>query len=189
LLAITTKYTTSEPHYIEIGHYEPSVLSENIILKIKDVLFRAFDLLGLENGAFHSEIIIDDKDEVFIIEIGARMGGDCIGSDLVYISTGYDYMKMVIDVACGNDVECNRGKNGKNEYAIIRFIMSEEDDIMLRAFEIQHPEWLYRKYHEVSTVGGKICSSVDRFGYYIFSMKSKSDFDVAREYLFAKSVR
>mgnify|MGYP006923465691 CR=1 FL=1 len=30
------------------------------------------------------------------------MGGDCIGSDLVQISTGYDFLKMVIDVALGN---------------------------------------------------------------------------------------
>lgn len=29
------------------------------------------------------------------------MGGDCIGSDLVQYSTGYDFVKMVIQVACG----------------------------------------------------------------------------------------
>ena len=35
------------------------------------------------------------------MEIGARMGGDFIGSDLVYLSTGYDFLKGVIDVALG----------------------------------------------------------------------------------------
>lgn len=29
------------------------------------------------------------------------MGGDCIGSDLVRYSTGYDFVRMVIQVACG----------------------------------------------------------------------------------------
>lgn len=29
------------------------------------------------------------------------MGGDCIGSDLVQISTGYDFVNMAIDIACG----------------------------------------------------------------------------------------
>ena len=33
------------------------------------------------------------------MEIGARMGGDFIGSDLVWLSTGYDYLKGVIDVS------------------------------------------------------------------------------------------
>jgi hypothetical protein len=38
---------------------------------------------------------------VFIIEVGARMGGDFIGSDLVYLSTGYDFLKGVIQVCLG----------------------------------------------------------------------------------------
>ena len=33
------------------------------------------------------------------------MGGDCIGSDLVYLSTGYDFVKMVIQTATGQPVE------------------------------------------------------------------------------------
>ena len=35
------------------------------------------------------------------MEIGGRMGGDFIGSDLVRLSTGYDFVKGVIDVALG----------------------------------------------------------------------------------------
>lgn len=31
------------------------------------------------------------------------MGGDCIGSDLVRYSTGYDFVKMVVQVACGEE--------------------------------------------------------------------------------------
>lgn len=37
------------------------------------------------------EFKITPNGDVKIIEIGARMGGDCIGSDLVQISTGYDF--------------------------------------------------------------------------------------------------
>lgn len=32
------------------------------------------------------------------------MGGDCIGSDLVWYSTGIDYVKAVIQVACGKNL-------------------------------------------------------------------------------------
>ena len=39
--------------------------------------------------------------ELYIIEIGARMGGDNITSDLVRLSTGYDMVKGCIDLACG----------------------------------------------------------------------------------------
>ena len=53
----------------------------------------------MENGAGHSELRIDRDGNVRIIEIGSRMGGDCIGSDLVPLSSGQDFVGMVIDVA------------------------------------------------------------------------------------------
>ena len=34
------------------------------------------------------------------------MGGDCIGSDLVQLSTGVDFVKAVIDVALGKNRIC-----------------------------------------------------------------------------------
>lgn len=60
------------------------------------------DSLEIKNGASHAEIKVKDDGTINIIEIGARMGGDCIGSELVRYSTGYDFVKMVIQVACGN---------------------------------------------------------------------------------------
>lgn len=42
------------------------------------------------------------KNEVYAIEVGARMGGDFIGSNLVQLSTGYDFLKGVIDVSLGD---------------------------------------------------------------------------------------
>ena len=62
-------------------------------------LGKIFDALNIQNSASHSEFKITPNGEVRIIEIGARMGGACIGSDLVQISTGRDFIKMVIDVA------------------------------------------------------------------------------------------
>ena len=102
LLAITKKYTTGNPHYIEVGHLEPAPLSPETEEKVKETVFAALSALGVENGAGHSELRIDRSGNVRIIEIGSRMGGDCIGSDLVPLSTGQDFVGMVIDVAAGN---------------------------------------------------------------------------------------
>ena len=102
-LAVTKKYTTGSPHFIETGHVEPSGLSEDMLKKIEPVMFRALDALKVTDGASHGEFKITPEGKIRIIEIGSRMGGDCIGSDLVYLSTGYDFMGMLIDVACGNE--------------------------------------------------------------------------------------
>ena len=82
-LAITKKYTTGHPHFIEIGHMEPSGLNEAMEEKVKAQIFQALDALEVSYGASHSEFKVDKEGNVSIIEIGSRMGGDCIGSDLV----------------------------------------------------------------------------------------------------------
>lgn len=101
LLTITRKETTGAPHFIETGHVQPAGLSSSVIEKIKKEVFLGLDSLKIENGASHTEFKITPNGDIKIIEIGARMGGDCIGSDLVQISTGYDFLKMVIDVSIG----------------------------------------------------------------------------------------
>jgi biotin carboxylase len=105
------------------------------------MVFQALNALHVENSAGHSEFRVDDDGNVRIIEIGARMGGDCIGSDLVYLSTGQDYIKMVIDVACGRSPEVTRsaGKSAK-----ISFIFDENDLNAFYALQKNFPESIYR---------------------------------------------
>ena len=43
--------------------------------------------------------MITEQDEIFIVEVSARMAGDQIGSYLVPLSTGYDFMEGVIEIA------------------------------------------------------------------------------------------
>ena len=95
-LTVTRKSTTGAPHYIETGHIEPAGLASEMVLQIQEMLRKALDALGVTDSATHSEFKITPDKQVRIIEIGARMGGDCIGSHLVELSTGYDYLKMVI---------------------------------------------------------------------------------------------
>lgn len=102
ILQITDKVTTGAPFFVELEHHQPSSLSDEIQLKIRKIVLHALDALHIQYGASHSELKIDENGEIRVIEIGARMGGDFIGSDLVRLSTGYDFLKGVIEVALGS---------------------------------------------------------------------------------------
>ncbi len=101
ILAMTLKYTTGAPHFIETGHLQPAPVDSDTYEKVKKVVVHALDSLGITDSASHSEIKIDENGNIKIIEIGGRMGGDCIGSDLVKYSTGIDFVRATIQVACG----------------------------------------------------------------------------------------
>lgn len=168
LLAITKKETTGAPHFIETGHIQPAGLDEETNRKIEKEIYKALNSLKIENGASHSEFKINSKGEVRIIEIGARMGGDCIGSDLVQISTGYDFLKMVIDVALGKEPQIV--KTTKPKKAVINFIFTEEDLEKLQKVKQEHPEQIYYISPIDEINSHKIIDSSTRFGYYILAI-------------------
>ena len=126
---------------------------------------KALTALHIENSAGHSEFKVDKNGNINIIEIGARMGGDCIGSDLVYLSTGNDFMKMVMDVATGNKpnvLDCP-----KNNNVTIKFIFTESDIDEMNKLKEKYPESIYRISDlEIENLGNTVDSS-SRVGYYI----------------------
>jgi len=164
-LAFTKKFTTGAPNFIETGHIQPSDISEEIKESVIAQIFKALDALEIKNSASHTEFKLNENGNVCIIEIGARMGGDCIGSDLVRLSTGYDFVKMVINVSCGEQIDMVRLEH--YESAQICFIFNNDDITELEKIKENKPEKIYR----ISDINlkqlGKATDSSTRAGYYI----------------------
>lgn len=125
ILTITQKFTTGAPHFIETGHREPAPVSAEMFERVKQVVVHALDTLDIRNSASHSEIKISADGSIHLIEIGGRMGGDCIGSDLVRYSTGIDYVRAVIQVACG--IEPDLTPTCEPMPVEVRFLFTQED--------------------------------------------------------------
>ena len=171
-LALTKKYTTGDPNYIETGHIEPASVDSRMLDKVKKTVYHALDSLGIENGASHSELKIDGDGNIRFIEIGARMGGDFIGSTLVHISTGIDFVKNVIKVSLGEELDLtpDRGK----KIAAIRFIFSKEDKSVFSRLKAEHPELIYESDVK-DEILGNVTDSSTRFGYFIMQADSADD--------------
>ena len=163
-LAMTKKYTTGAPHFIETAHLEPAPISNEKLEEVKNVVIHALNSLEIQNGASHSELKISKDGRIAIIEIGGRMGGDCIGSNLVELSTGIDFVKAVIQVALG---ECpDLTPRDATTQAAIRFVFSEEDILVLEKIKNDHPECIVEvELQEITE--GKVTDSSTRFGYYL----------------------
>ncbi len=100
-LCITDKETSGPPHFVELAHHQPSALPKSTRRLIERETSKSLTSLGVDYGASHAEFIVSEN-RVYITEIGARMGGDFIGSDLVNLSTGYDFLSAVISIALGH---------------------------------------------------------------------------------------
>ena len=98
-LQVTDKVTSGPPHFVEMQHHQPADISFELKERIKQMVEEALTALKIENSASHTEIKLNSKGQLYIIETGARMGGDYITSDLVRLSTGYDFVEGAIKLA------------------------------------------------------------------------------------------
>lgn len=102
ILQITDKITTEAPHFVEMGHTQPSRLPDTTQEAIRQVATAACLAIGIDKGPAHVEMKVTKRGPV-MIELGARMGGDNITTHLVPLSTGIDMVGSTIKVALGED--------------------------------------------------------------------------------------
>lgn len=100
ILSITDKLTLGKPYFVEVGHAEQSQKSKEIKEAISDLATRAVKAVGIENSPAHVEIMVT-KDGPKMVELGSRMGGGCITTHLVPLSTGIDMIECVMDITMG----------------------------------------------------------------------------------------
>lgn len=112
VLGIMGKHMTDPPDYAELGHYMPSQLEMED--KVRDVVRRSIQVLGINYGAVNMDVLITSDGEVFIVDIGARMGGNLIGSHIIPIGSGIDYMEVLIRSAVGDYVDITAGNGMVN---------------------------------------------------------------------------
>ena len=107
VLQVTDKLTTGAPYFVEMGHSQPSKFRGDDLKKISDLAKSAVMAVGIQDSPAHVEMMVT-KDGPKMIELGARMGGDCITTHLVPLSTGIDMVKAAIDISLGNIPDLKR---------------------------------------------------------------------------------
>ena len=165
LLAVTEKHTTGAPHFVETGHRQPAPLEPEMFEKIEQTLYKAFAAMKIEYGAIHPEFRITKDGKIYFMEIATRMGGDCIGTDLTPLSSGYDFMGMVINICQGKAPDYTKIREPK--LAENHYIMSQADLDEYERVKKEEPETIWRA-SEMKPISDKpVLKSADRAGYYI----------------------
>lgn len=170
ILAITDKVTTEEPYFVELEHHQPSTLPDDIQQKIKSETLKALSSLNIIYGAGHSEFKITSEGKVYAIEVGARMGGDFIGSNLVQLSTGYDFIKGVIDISLGGQFKEPIFKN--NKCSGVYFLCKETEYLLPIIQNASNYNQIVKAEITDSELHTIQCSA-DRSGYLIYQAEKR----------------
>lgn len=167
VLQVTDKKTTGSPFFVELGHSQPSIYSTDIVKAVKEAAIKGVTALQLNNCAAHAEIKYHNGNP-YIMEIGARLGGDFISTVLTQISTGIDMVAAAVNVALG--IPPIFTPSGASKGVAIRYftprpgIVKKIHKNQLELNEYIHDAEIYVKEGDVIKA---IESSLDRSGHVI----------------------
>lgn len=105
VLGIMRKWMTAPPYYAELGHAMPSGLDDEVEKKVIECAKKAIIALGINSGSVNMDLLVTEDNKVYIVDVGARMGGNLIGSHIIPYGTGIDYMGNMIKIAVGDMVD------------------------------------------------------------------------------------
>lgn len=161
-LAVTDKTTTGPPHFVETGHRQPSKLPKALLERVNTIVKQALTALEVQYGASHTELIITSDAKIYVNEVAGRMGGDFIGSDLVKLSTGYDFLEGTINICLGKFSE---PRQSINQTAEILFLSEENQEVFYKA-ELNEQNIIKKEIINPKAI--KLSSSADRGGFIIY---------------------
>lgn len=112
VLAIMQKTMTEPPFYAELGHNVPNDLPTEVEERVKEIVKNTIEALGINFGAVNMDMLITENYKVSIVDIGARMGGNLIGSHIIPMATGIDYMGNIIRASVGDKCGFEQKESG-----------------------------------------------------------------------------
>ncbi len=113
VMAVMRKEMTAPPYYAELGHQIPSQFSAEFDEKIKNTVKKAIEALGVTFGAVNMDLLITKEGKIHIVDVGARMGGNLIGSHVIKAGTGIDYLANLIKATVGDEVDLTKQSEKK----------------------------------------------------------------------------
>lgn len=172
VLTVTDKKTTGAPHFVELGHNQPSCYSAEEVEILKAAAVSGVKALGVNNCACHAEAKLMDG-KAYLMEIGARLGGDFISTELTHLSTGIDMVATAINVALGIEPDLNPKEEPKG--VCIRYFCPKPGKLVSvgNTEILKDPRvYLWEIYHKAGDVIPEVTSSLCRSGHVIVTDSS-----------------
>lgn len=177
VLTVTDKKTTEAPHFVELGHNQPSCRTTEEVETLKAAAVAGVKALGVNNCACHAEAKLSQQVNkstgqletvAYLIEIGARLGGDFISTELTHLSTGIDMVAAAVDVALGIEPDLSVKEQPKG--ACIRYFCPKPGKLVsISNLEALDDPRVYKKkiYVKEGDIIPEVTSSLCRSGHVI----------------------
>lgn len=99
-LALTERQLSPAPLAVTTGHLMPAQLPAGVAEQVESIVNRLCERMGYRRGPLNLDLVVDSLGVPYLIEMGARTGGDPLG-ELARRCYGVDPLRASIDAAVG----------------------------------------------------------------------------------------
>lgn len=163
----------------------PSFDHIDIMPRVYRIIKKIIKEVGFKNGGINVEVIRDLNDDIYVLEIGARSGGNFM-PQLTFYKTGFDLVKANIDVLFKNKIKFDENSIKEGYFAQI-ILHSSKNGIFQK---VNIPE-IFKNcvkekvlFYKKGDLVKKYNSSRDVVGVLILHLKGNKGLKVFRELLY-----
>lgn len=162
ILAVTSKRKVPGTHGTVASELESAELGADTRSRVDSVVRQALAALGYTDGPGHTEFILTDKGEIFLVESAGRGGGFMVADGIVPFTSGFDLSRACALQAVGLEPEIPRAFSQKS--VVLRFVPSQPGKVVsLVGF---NPE---------DEIPGVVCEPIVHLGQDLRKAKSDGD--------------
>jgi biotin carboxylase len=101
VMAVSERTVTGPPSFITVSHLLPAELDQGATPAVRRQVELVCAAIGLRQGPVNLDLVVDHRGEVYLIELGARLGGNGLGR-LVARTLGVNLVEAAIRLAVGD---------------------------------------------------------------------------------------
>lgn len=94
----------------------PGKFHEDILPSVYTLIENIIQKVGFQTGGINIEVLRDKNDQLYVIEIGARSGGNFM-PQLMFHASGFNLVRANIDALFGEKIEFNKRSNTNSFYS------------------------------------------------------------------------
>lgn len=175
VIAVTQKYK-DDINFIEYGHCIPANIKNEINTIIESYVKRVLDVLGIQSGCTHTELILT-KDGPRMVETHLRIAGDEI-EELIHIAFGIDMLQAWIDSLISNNYKLPHLQFKR--FAAIYYKHNNKKGVIKQINEPMRNGNIYKVQH-LKGVGDKVEPTTNSFNRTAYVIATGERYDEAVE--------
>jgi len=154
----------------------PTLHDNDITIEVHNYIQKLMSLIGFKMGAVNFDVLVSENNDIYILEIGPRNGGNMI-PELTEYCTGVNMIEYSIKTALGED--CSDLKmTYENKYFSHYVLHSQKSGIVrdIQKTEILENHLLYEHFNfSIGDRVEKFTSSANRLGMFLLKYKNKEE--------------